>query len=204
MKEPAPKKQAKPKTKAKSQLDMAAISDVEAKRILLLLVEEHKELVPIVEALALSVNTRDRFDVLAREIESALNHITEDAVWGRSGRSWDGYREPSEAAAELISKQLAPYFERLGKLAGESDPAESLSLCLAIIRGLYVLSHGDGSSEFEECVSFCCEEDASFAKTLFLTAGQPEISKQAASKIGRKFPPDFVSQYAPEWTWLNG
>lgn len=55
-------------------------------------------------------------EVLAAKLEGVLSRISEGDIYMNSGRTWRGYREPEDAAAELFSEALQPFLNVSRKL----------------------------------------------------------------------------------------
>jgi len=92
---------------------------------------------------------------LAAKIEGVLSRISEGDIYMNSGRTWRGYREPEEAAAEIFSEALQPYFERVEKAFHKKDDQGALIICEAIILALHRVKHSgqfSGSEEYAQGV----------------------------------------------------
>ena len=150
--------------------DAAVLKPVIARSVLLELLKRQPELKAIVAALASEATNNPRMEDLAAEIEDTLNRISAGDVYMNSGRTWRGYREPEEAAGEVLSEPLQPYFERLEKLLGKKDDPAALVMCEAITLALYRVKHGDKFSDLEEYAEEFPEETADWAARLWRSA----------------------------------
>lgn len=139
---------------------------------------------------------------LAAEMEDALSGISEGDIYVNSGRTWRGYREPEEAAAEIFSEALQPYFERVEKAFHKKDDQEALIICEAIILALYRVKQSDQFSDFEEYAQGVFEDSADWAARLWRSAGNEEWAADRRFHPDRTIPADFVQKYVPEWQWL--
>ncbi|GEM_PF-988938 len=186
----------------KKDLDLSQLNPIVARRVLQDLLEQQPELKPVAAALVNAAIKSPRMEDLAEEIETALNQISEGDVYINSGRTWRGYREPDEGAAEVLSEVMEPYFERLEELCREQDEQNALNLCEAIILALYRLKHGDNFSEIEEYAEDYPEETADCAAQLWRSGGNLERSTDKRFSKDRTIPAEFVRQFVPEWDWL--
>jgi hypothetical protein len=139
---------------------------------------------------------------LTAKIEGVLSRISEGDVYINSGRTWRGYREPEEAAAEIFSEALQPYFERVEKAFGKKDDQMALIICEAIISALYRVKHSDQFSDFEEYAQGVLEDSADWAARLWRSAGNEAWAADRRFHPDRTIPADFVEKYVPEWQWL--
>lgn len=178
------------------------LSPIVAHRVLQDLLERQPELKIAVAALADEAIKTPRLEDLAAEIEDALNRISAGDIYTNSGRTRRGYREPEEAAAEVISEVLQPYFERVEELFSKKDDPSALIACEAIILALYRVRHGEQFSEFEEYAEDFPEENADLAARLWRAAGNVHWAGVRQFHADRTIPADFVQQYVPKWDWL--
>jgi hypothetical protein len=186
----------------KKEFDPSELSPIVARRVLQDLVEQQPELKLAVAALADAAIKNPRMEDLAEEIEGALNHISEGDIYINSGRTWRGYREPEEGAAEVLSEVVHPYFERVEELFRKKDEQNALIMCEAIILALYRVKHGDHFSDIEEYAEDFPEETADWAARLCRSAGNIQSAGVRRFHADKTIPADFVHQYVPEWDWL--
>ncbi len=166
------------------------------------LLEQQPELKTTAAKLAEEAAKNPRMEDLAEEIEDALNRISAGDIYIKSGRTWRGYREPEEAAGEVLSEAMQPYFERVEKLFRKKDDASALVMCEAIILALYRVKHGDQFFEYEEYAKDFPEETADWAARLWRSAGNVQWAGVRRFHSDRTIPADFVQQSVPEWDWL--
>ncbi|MDQ5936322.1 MAG: hypothetical protein QG574_3658 [Cyanobacteriota bacterium erpe_2018_sw_21hr_WHONDRS-SW48-000092_B_bin.40] len=193
---------AKKASVAKKDFDPAELSPEIARRVLVALLERQPELKLAAAALADEAIKYPRMEDLAAEIEAVLGHISAGDIDINSGRTWRGYREPEEAAAEVFSEALQPYFERVEKAFRKKDDQAALIACEAVILALYRVKHSDQFSDFEEYVEDLPEETADWAARLWRSAGNEEWAADRRFHPDRTVPADFVQKYVPEWQWL--
>lgn len=193
---------AKNTSKEKKNFDPAELSSTVARRVLLELLERQPELKLAVAALADEVIKSPRMEDLAEEIEGVLSRISEGDIYMNSGRRRGGYREPAEAAADVFSEALQPFFERVEKAFYKKDDQMALIACEAIILALYRMKHSDQFSDFEEYAEDLPGESADWAARLWRSAGNIEWAADRRFHPDRTIPVDFVQKYVPEWQWL--
>jgi hypothetical protein len=186
----------------KNDFDPVDLQPVIARRVLGDLLEQQPELKTAVAKLAEEAAKNPRMEDLAAEIEDALNRISAGDIYLKSGRTWRGYREPEEAAGEVLSEAVRPYFDRLEKLLSKKDDPGALVLCEAMILALYRVKHGDQFSEYEEYAEDFPEETADWAARLWRSAGNVQWAGVRRFHSDRTIPADFVQQSVPEWDWL--
>lgn len=112
--------------------------------------------------------------------------------------------EPEEAAAELLTEVLQPYFENAERLLSKKDERDALIACEAIILALYRVKDSEWFSEIEEYCEGFLEESAQFAAQLWRSAGDVAGAgkRKTSADTDRAIPADFVRQYVPDWDWL--
>lgn len=182
--------------------DPADLKPTVARRVLLDLIERQPELKAVVAELAEEAAVKPQMDDLAIEIENALNRISAGDVYMNSGRTLRGYREPEEAAGEVLSEVMQPYFERVQKLLSKKDDQGALIMSEAIILALYRVKHGDQFADLEEYAKDFPEETADWAARLWRSAGNVQWAGIRRFHSDRTIPVDFVHQHVPEWDWL--
>ena len=191
-----------PAKKSKVEVDLSELDPLVARRVLQNLLEMQPDLMAVVAELTEQILKSPRMEDLAEEIEGELNQISSGDIYLNSGRTWRGYREPEEGAAELLSEAINPYFERVQELFRKKDEQNALIMCKAIIWALYRLKHSDCFSEIEEYADDYPEETADWAARLWRCAGNEERAGVRRFYKDRTLPENFVHQYVPEWDWL--
>ena len=182
--------------------DPVDLQPIVARRVLVDLLEQHPELKTAVAKLAEEASKNPRMEDLATEIEDALSRISAGDIYMKSGRTRRGYQEPEEAAAEVLSEAMQPYFERLEKLLSKKDDSGALVLCEAMILALYRVKRGDQFSEYKEYAEDFPEETADWAARLWRSAGNLQWAGVRRFDPDRTMPANFVQQRVPEWDWL--
>ncbi|MBP9092242.1 hypothetical protein KBI23_14530 [bacterium] len=193
---------AKKASVGKKDFDPAELNPAIAHRVLVALLEQQPELKIAAAVLADEAIRNPCMEDLAAEIEDALSRISEGDIYMNSGRRRGGYREPEEAAADVFSEALQPFFERVEKAFYKKDEQMALIACEAIILALYRMKHSDQFSDLEEYAEDLPGESADWAARLWRSAGNEEWAAIRRFHPDRAIPADFVKQYVPEWQWL--
>lgn len=173
-----------------------------ARRVLLKLLEKEPELNASVATAIEEVTANPELEDLTAQVEGALSRVTEGAIYGNSGRSSRGYKEPGEAAAELVSDSLQRFFERLEQLSKEDECPAALTLCKAIVLALYHFKDGAVSLDPDEGLEDISEDSADWAARIWRSGGNLKWAGDRRFKSDRNIPRDFVEQHVPEWDWL--
>ncbi len=182
--------------------DVDKLEPAVALRVLLQVIERHPELASEIAELAQEAISNPTLEDLARKIEGVLNGIDADAVELNSGRGSGGYREPEEAAADLLVEAMEPFFDQLESHLKKKDDLRALTLCEAIIVALYRFNYGENFSEIEEYAGDYPEETADWAARLWRSAGNVKWAGVRRFLPERTISKEFVQQHAPEWDWL--
>jgi len=142
---------------------------------------------PDVEKIAENVMAKVAFNEVAANLSTALQELDMDDTDAGS-HAW-GYLEPSEAACKLVSRTVEPYLADLKRRLKLRHETEAMEVCKGIVLGLYRAEQADG--ELLEYATDCHSELAGEAVDIWRRRNRR-----------RKFPPDFVEKFTPEWTWL--
>jgi enamine deaminase RidA (YjgF/YER057c/UK114 family) len=65
-----------------------------------------------------------------------LDSIEVEEVWDRSGRTRNGYVEPTEMAFQMFEEALEPFLEEMKKYLKLSMFVEAKEYCMGILRGI--------------------------------------------------------------------
>lgn len=195
-----------PKTKKRSgenkNMDVQELSLTVARRVLQDLLEQHPELRTAVAEIIENAMNNPRMEDIAHEIEGALACITADNIYARSGRTASGYREPEEAAADVLHEAMEKYFERVHELFRKKDKQNVLIVCEAIIFAMYRLKKSDHFAEFEEYAEYYPEETAGWTARLWRAGGNEDKASARRYDFDETVWAAFVQKYVPEWDWL--
>ncbi len=192
-------KQAK---KMKIKFDADALKPALARRIFLELLKRNPDLLEQVAALAQEFSDKPILEDMTDEIFSALIEIDEEAITAVSGKTWRGYREAEEAAPELLSEALEPFFDELIEYGKSKKTENSLIVCQAIVWALYRYQQSDEFAEVEDYLQDVVEETASWALKLWQADGDATRADTKMGNVERKLPELFVSKKVPKWNWL--
>ncbi len=124
-------------------------------RILSALIPQYPEIAARAEELAeeilLDVDTEDIAGSLADELDGP--DIEE--VWDSSGRTRDGYVDPSERAYEMLEEIIDPYIDEMMDYLKRDMKDQSRDYCAAILLGIHKFETEYSSSLLEEVPDFC-------------------------------------------------
>jgi len=77
-----------------------------------------------------------------REAIKHLDSIEVEEVWDRSGRTRNGYVEPTEMAFPMFEDALDPFIEEMKKYQKLSMFAEAKNYCIGILKGISRFENG--------------------------------------------------------------
>jgi hypothetical protein len=163
----------------------------EAMVVLRHLLDAHPELVPEARNLAqASVAAVDPENV-ATAVEDAVRGISDDELYGRSGRHDCGYVEPNEAAFQLLEEAVQPTLDDMRRLIGLGQQAAAVATCQGIVAGLYLVRDAHGHDALEYADDFPIEEACEAVRALAV---------ESRAKQGRAWslPRDFLESVT-EW-----
>ena len=81
-----------------------------------------------------------------------LNALDVDTLYARSGKTFYGYTEPSEAAYEMTEEAIAPFIRDIEKYRKLNMKSAEKEVCRGLIRGL-LLYDAEGDDEFKDWLS---------------------------------------------------
>ncbi len=90
-------------------------------------------------------------DSLSRELSS----IRIEEVWDTSGRTRDGYIDPSERAWEMLDDVLEPYRDEMMTYLQRGMAEESRLYCAGILIGIRRFQKRPGSDLIDEAPDYC-------------------------------------------------
>lgn len=124
-------------------------------RILSGLIRQYPEIAARAEELAeeilLDVDTED----IAGSLTDELDGPDIEEVWDRSGRTRDGYVDPSERAYEMPEEIIDPYIDEMMDYLKQDMKDQSRDYCAGILPGIHIFGTEYSSSLLEEAPDFC-------------------------------------------------
>jgi len=133
---------------------LTRLSDGEASKVLLALVQRHPELKSEARNLAsAAVQAVDAGDVATKVRDVVLGADFD----GRSGAHPWGYVEPTEAAWEILQEAIDPFFEEMKRQIELGFESAAVAVCQGIVAGLYQCR---GGSDLLECAEDFPEDAA--------------------------------------------
>lgn len=88
-------------------------------------------------------------DRTATQVFAILESLDVEECWDRSGRSRDGYTDPSDAATDMIEEELRPFFDQVDQYHALGLTQEETSYCMGVVLGLYWYER-EAESEFRD------------------------------------------------------
>ncbi len=142
------------------------------------------------------------FEDVACEIEEAARALDLDDLNSRAGSHRWGYKDPTEAAWELLEDVVEPFLEDMKRQAELHSPANALEICKGVVLGLYRVRHEpDGGTVLGWAPDFA-PQTAMWAVEMWSTGGGGTWKVRSARRDRAAFPDAFVETYVPEWRAL--
>ena len=130
---------------------LAEIDSDMARDILQRLAGEDADLRKKIERAALEMLRGIDPEAVASELIFALNSLRAEDVWDHSGRTRDGYVDPTDCAFGMFEGELEPFLEDMRKYRRLAMRAEARAFCEGILQGLYMFGEGgESDTEFAE------------------------------------------------------
>ncbi len=126
-----------PKRSTKSRNIFDEISADDALAILRLLAKEDSNIAKRIEQIAIEYLKGVDIEDIASEVYFDLDSIEVEEVWDRSGRTRNGYVEPTEMAFQMFEDALEPFVEEMKKYQRLSMFVEAKKYCMGILKGIY-------------------------------------------------------------------
>ena len=125
------------------------ISSDDAFDILRLIAREDQEIAKRIEEIVMERLEGGDIEDIAYEVYYALDYIEVEEVWDRSGRTRNGYVDPTEMAWQIFEEALDPFRDEVIKYQRLSMYAEAKKHCLGILEGIYKFEK-ESSSEYKD------------------------------------------------------
>lgn len=124
------------RTKDKTRNIFDEISADDALAILRLLAKEDPKVAKRIEQIAIEYLSGVDIEDIAFEVYFELDSIEVEEVWDRSGRTRNGYVEPTEMACQMFEEALEPFVEEMKKYQKLSMFVEAKNYCIGILKGI--------------------------------------------------------------------
>jgi hypothetical protein len=176
-------------TKNAGRRALRSLDAAERASVLILLLQEHPQLLDRAEQLATDqLETIDREEI-AEEVACALQSIPPEEVGNRSGRQRvQGYVEPDQVVWDLLEETIEPFLRDIARRADLGMGDAALAIGFGVLAGLYEcrLSPEDGS-----VLAWAPADEA-----------MPELAAEVVSALGKAdlaMPADALNEICPEW-----
>ena len=88
-------------------------------------------------------------DLIADKVFGSLNSIQVEDLWDNSGKTRDGYQDPTDVAFEMIENEVRRHLRKMAQYSSLGMKTEEKEYCKGIIIGL--LRYGEsGNNEFRD------------------------------------------------------
>jgi len=125
----------------------AEISADDAFAILKRLAKEDPKVANRIEQIAIEYLSDVDIEDIASQVYFDLDSIEVEEVWNRSGRTRNGYVEPTEMAFQMFEEALDPLIEEMKKYKKLLMFAEAKNYCIGILKGICRFEN-ESSSEY--------------------------------------------------------
>jgi len=142
----------KPKKMQKSKDIFDSVTPGDAMTILKNLAREDPELRKKIEAMIIGILGEVNTDELAGEVCYELDAIQVEDLWDRSGRTRDGYVDPSEESWEMFDEALEPFIRDQERFKNLGQIQKAKNYGMGILQGIYHFKH-ESKSEFKDWAS---------------------------------------------------
>jgi len=171
----------------------------EAEAVLHRLLAAHPRLREEARQMARDLLDEVSFEDVAAEIEWAARQLDLDALNSRAGRHRWGYKDPTDAAWELLDEVVEPFLEDMKRQAEVRSAAAALEICKGVVLGLYALRHRrDGDTVLGWAPDYAVET-AMRAVEMCATGGGGTWKLSRAGRSLAALPDAFVESCVPEW-----
>ena len=133
--------------KTKTRNILAEISADDAFAILKRLAKDDLKVANRIEQIAIDYLCDVDIEDIASQVYFDLDSIKVEEVWNRSGRTRNGYVEPTEMAFQMFEDALDPFIEEMKKYQKLSMFAEAKEYCIGILKGICRFEN-ESSSEY--------------------------------------------------------
>lgn len=137
------------RTKDKTKNIFDEISADDAFAILRLLAKDDPKIGKRIEQIAIKYLSDVDIEDIASEVYFELDSLEVEEVWDRSGRTRNGYVEPTEMAFQMFEDALEPFVEEMKKYQRLSMFIEAKNYCIGILRGICSFEE-ESTSEYKD------------------------------------------------------
>ena len=138
-----------PKRSNKTRNIFDEIGADDALAILRLLAKEDSKIAKRIEHIAIEYLSDVDIEDIASEVYFELDSIEVEEVWDRSGRTRNGYVEPTEMAVLMFEDALEPFVDEMKKYQRLSMFVEAKNYCIGILRGICRFEE-ESTSEYKD------------------------------------------------------
>ena len=125
------------------------ISADDALAILRLLAKEDTKIARRIEQIAIEYLRDVDIEDIASQVYFERDSIEVEEVWERSGRTRNGYVEPTEMAFQMFEDALDPFIEEMKKYQRLTMFVEAKKYCIGILKGICEFEN-ESTSEYKD------------------------------------------------------
>jgi hypothetical protein len=159
------------------------ISADDALAILRLLAKEDAKIARRIEQIAVEYLRDVDIEDIASEVYFDLDSIEVEEVWDRSGRTRNGYVEPTEMAFQMFEDALEPFVEEMKKYQRLSMFVEAKNYCMGILNGIYKFEK-ESISEYKDWAADAPAECSEWVLDEW-KKGQKGVTDEELEEVGK-------------------
>ncbi|HNX76426.1 MAG TPA: hypothetical protein PLM07_17930 [Candidatus Rifleibacterium sp.] len=129
-----------------------SVTPADAMTILKSLAREDPELRKKIEIMLIDILGVVDTDKLSGEVFYELGAIQVEELWDRSGRTRDGYVDPSEESWEMFDEALEPFIRDQERFKNLGQIHKAKNYGMGILQGIYKFEH-ESKSDFKDWAS---------------------------------------------------
>lgn len=169
---------------------LANLKSDETVTVLNRLLSLHPNLKGEAEQIAKLVVLDVNFEVIADEVKSAMHMPNMDDLNSRAGSHGGGYKDPSEAAWELLEEEVEPFLVEMRRYFKLGMRQEALETCKGIVLGLYQVYNDDEKGD---------DDVLEWATDFFLETAGFVVEEWQKNQNEKSFPSEFIKKFMPDW-----
>ncbi len=158
--------------------------------VLKILAEEDNSIRERIERIAKEYLSEVDLEDVASDVYFQLDSLEVEEVWDHSGRTRDGYVDPTDKAWEMFEEALEPFIQELHKYQKLSMNEKAKIYCIGILKGIYQFEK-KSTSAFKD---WAVDAPANFFDTVLdeWKKGQPDTKEIAEIE-------EFIKKNFPDW-----
>jgi len=127
-----------PMTSNKDKKYLSTLTDDQARRVFMILLDEHPSLIPRAVEIARDFLVDIDEEKVSAEVCDALLDLDVHDLWEQSGKTRHGYVDPNEYSYEMMEERIEPFLDALDRYLEREMIDDALAYTRGIIRGICV------------------------------------------------------------------